>query len=163
MTCGVSEIRVIGIGNTDRGDDAVGIAAARAVAALELPDVCVQEVPDGGLDLLEVWHGARAVLIVDAMHSSASPGAVRRFDAHRAPLPSVWARTSSHTLGITEAVELGRLLDQLPPRVTVYGIEARCCEPGEELSAEAARGVCESVRLMVEEIGWLLSQAMPHA
>ena len=44
-------------------------------------------------------------------------------------------RTSTHLLGVAEAVELGRELDRLPQRLTVYGIEGERFDVGEGLSA----------------------------
>ena len=66
---------VVGLGAADRGDDAVGGHVARAVAALADPRLVVTEHADP-TDLIEVWGGYDAVVVVDATCSGATAGAV---------------------------------------------------------------------------------------
>ena len=55
---------------------------------------------------------------------------VRRFEAHEQPLPASSLRTSTHSLGVVEAIELARSLGELPRHVVVFAIEGRSFEPG---------------------------------
>ena len=132
----MSEHLVIGIGNPDRGDDAAGVLAARRVhggRVIEWADCSV---------LMDLWDSSDDVIVVDAMASGMPPGTVRRFEAQEEKLPAR-AFTSSHAMGIAEAVELARVLDRLPARLTVIGIEAgdlgTGAEPCPEVVAAAAR------------------------
>ncbi|MGA8805322.1 MAG: hypothetical protein WB866_11580, partial [Solirubrobacterales bacterium] len=43
-------------------------------------------------------------------------------------------RSSTHALGVADAVELARELDRLPARLAVYGIEGENFEAGEGLT-----------------------------
>ena len=56
---------VIGIGNPDRGDDAVGVRIARLVAAERL-DVRVLELDDP-TEAFDAWDPADTVVIADAI------------------------------------------------------------------------------------------------
>ena len=53
---------VIGVGNPDRGDDAVGLHVARRVAAAA-PQVSVIEAAGDALRLLDRWRGAEHVVL----------------------------------------------------------------------------------------------------
>jgi len=120
----------IGIGNPLRGDDAAGLLAARALRALGEEGVEVRELEGEPVDLIEAWEEAEAVLVADAVASGGEPGEVHRIDAAAGPLPAALAGPSTHALGLAEAVELGRALGRLPPRLVVYGIEAARFEAG---------------------------------
>ena len=86
-------------------------------------------------------------MLVDTVRSGAPPGTIHRLDASQVPLPSPVRRSSSHTIGIAEAIELARALGTLPTGILVYGVEGRQFEAGTELSDEVAealdRLVCE--------------------
>jgi hydrogenase maturation protease len=54
-------------------------------------------------------------VVVDAASSdTAAPGTVHRFDALRQPLPASVLASSTQTIGVPAAVELGRALGRLP-------------------------------------------------
>ena len=67
------------------------------------------------------------------------------------PLPAVFSRSSTHSFGVAEAVELARALGRLPARVVVFGIEGRDFTPGEGLSPDVDAAVDEVVRRVTEE------------
>ncbi|HET8758253.1 MAG TPA: hydrogenase maturation protease, partial [Solirubrobacteraceae bacterium] len=118
---------MIGVGNAVRGDDAAGLLAARALGGVEL-----EGDPSALIDLFD---GLDAAVVVDAVRSGAAPGTVRRFDAAGGPLPAaIRSSTSTHLVGIAEAIELARTLDRLPPRLTVYAIEGERFEAGAPVS-----------------------------
>lgn len=119
------EILLIGVGNELRGDDAVGLLIARRIQALNLPGVAVLEWNREASGLMELWQNVSMVLLVDAVCSGNPPGTLHRWDAVGAPLPADCFAASSHSLGVAQTVELARVLDRLPPRLIVYGVEAK--------------------------------------
>lgn len=125
---------VIGVGNAARGDDAAGVIAARRLGGLEHEGDPVA--------LLHVWCDADTAIVIDAVSSGAPPGTVHRFDATAAPLPTkLRGSSSTHALGLAEAIELGRTLGQLPARLIVYGIEGERFEAGAELTPAVAAAI----------------------
>jgi hydrogenase maturation protease len=52
-------------------------------------------------------------------------------------------RTSTHALGVPEAIELARALGRLPARLEVYAIEGARFTAGAELSPAVERAVRE--------------------
>jgi hydrogenase maturation protease len=146
-------VLVIGVGNAERGDDAIGRVAARLVRARAPAGVRVIESCGEPASLLDAWRGARRVFLVDAVQSGAARGAIHRFDAGAGALPARFFRCSTHGLGVAEAVELARALRCLPPRLVVYGIEAARFGAGETPSRVLVRAAAEAARRVREEIG----------
>jgi hydrogenase maturation protease len=146
----------IGIGNPLRGDDAAGLLAARSVRQRLDDAVEVLEMEGGPVDLIEAWRGAEQVLVADAVASGGRPGEVHRVDAVAGPLPAGLAGPSTHALGLAEAIELGRVLDRLPPRLVVYGIEAARFDAGAlcgPVVLAAVRRVAAAAERELRELG----------
>jgi hydrogenase maturation protease len=142
---------VIGIGNTFRSDDGVGIWVARRLRHEISRGVSILEATGEGGALLEAWKGAASVFLLDAMRSGAAPGTIHRFDAAVEPIRAKFFRTSSHAFGVGEAVELARALNQLPPHLIIYGIEGANFGPGVELSAVVLRSAAEVCERLLSE------------
>ena len=145
---------VIGVGNAMRGDDAVGLEVVRLLEGSLSPEVAVKTCEGEPVALLDLWEGCTRVVLVDAMVSGAEPGTVRSFDAVTAALPPELSGTSTHLLGVGEAIELARTLGRLPARVDVYAIEAARLDAGQSLSAPvaaAAMVVATSIREALRE------------
>ena len=138
---------VIGVGNSDRGDDAVGLAVARQVRTTAPPDVAVTELDGDQLALLDAWGGADDVHVVDAVCSGAEPGTVHRLDA-AAGLGARFGSRGTHMFSLADVVELARALNRLPARLICHGIEGAAFEVGAPLSQEAQA----AVRLVTAEI-----------
>jgi hydrogenase maturation protease len=135
---------VVGIGNPDRGDDAVGVLVVRC-----LPGLRTVELADCS-GLLDVWDDESNVIVVDAMRSGNHPGTVRRFDASRSVLPTA-TFPSTHSFGLGETVELGRALDRLPDRLIIYGIEAARFDHGGQVTAAVRDALEEAVTAISKE------------
>jgi hydrogenase maturation protease len=134
---------VVGVGNALRGDDGAGLEVARRVRERADADgVLVRELEGEGVGLLDLWTGARAVVLVDSVRSGDAPGTVHRVDATGGPLPAgLRASTSTHAVGVAEAIELARALGRLPDRLVVYGIEGGRFDTGAELSPGVAAAI----------------------
>ncbi|MDT0166438.1 hydrogenase maturation protease [Actinotalea sp. AC32] len=145
---------VVGLGSPDRGDDAVGPAVARGVAALRLPDVRVLTHEDP-TDLVELWTGAELAVVVDGVRSGAPAGTLHVVDAGVGTrgLAHPWAATGhggTHAFGLATAVELARALDRLPPRLVVVGVEVAVLDHGAPLSGAVAHAVGPAVAAVAE-------------
>ena len=140
---GGRRVMVIGVGNALCHDDGAGLAVARRLRARgAAAPIAVREHEGETLALLDVWAGSDAVVLVDAIRSGATPGTIHRFDASEEPLPSeLRGSSSTHAVGLGEAIELGRSLQRLPRRVLVLGVEGRRFDAGVGLSAEVEAGV----------------------
>jgi hydrogenase maturation protease len=147
----VAERVVIGIGNPDRGDDAVGHEVVRLLRGRVPADVVLATETGEATALLRRLDGAGSVFLVDAARSGGAPGAVRRFDARARSLPSGLGAMSSHGFGLAQAIELARALGCLPRTCVVYAVEGAGFDAGASLTPEVARAASEVAgRLLVE-------------
>ena len=148
---GPAQLRVVGVGNAWRGDDAAGLVAARLLREA-LPDLDVRECEGEPVTLLDTWEGADRVWVVDAVSSGAEAGVVHRIDAARKELPRDLFRASTHAFGLAEAVELARALDRLPDRLVVYGVEGSRFSAGDGISPEVEAAAAEVAAAVQREV-----------
>ncbi len=120
------ELRVLGIGSPF-GDDQLGWEVVKLLqkcidlnqfASNQLQLICCDR---PGMYLLELMRDANAVFLIDAIKTGAACGTVHRFKNQE--IEAISNPLSSHTLGVAEAMKMGRALDELPPNVILYGIE----------------------------------------
>jgi hydrogenase maturation protease len=135
---------VIGIGNPDRGDDAVGVHVARQVAAERL-DVLALEFDDPS-EALDAWEPEDTVIVADAISSGAEPGDIHIVDVVKQRLPAGnWSAGGTHALGLAAVVELARSLDLMPRRLVVIGVEAGQYDHGAAMSENVLDAVPAAV------------------
>ena len=132
---------VIGVGNLDAGDDAVGRTVARRLAARPRRGVVVRECSGEAGALLDAWQGFDDVVVVDACRGAGPPGSVRRLLPDELAAFGGLASASSHAFGVATAVGLARALGTLPRSLVVHAIVGRDFVLGTRLSAAARRGV----------------------
>jgi hydrogenase maturation protease len=102
--------------------------------------------------LICLWEGARLAVVVDAAHAHpGSPGRVHRIELDGGHLAQT-STTSSHGLGLGEAVELARVLGLLPDHLVVYAVEGVDGELGTGLSPAVAAAVEPLVEAVEDDI-----------
>jgi hydrogenase maturation protease len=144
-------VRVIGIGNPLRGDDAIGLLVARRVRELAGPDVEVMELEGEPARLIDAWEGTPLAVVVDAVKSDATEGTVMRFDATADPLPHSLSASSTHALGLGDAIEIARALDRLPEHLIVVGIESARFQAGSGLSPAVGAAIDPAAEAVLGE------------
>jgi hydrogenase maturation protease len=153
-----ARIAVIGVGNDFRHDDGVGwaVVARLAERAEErpLPSGTALLVCDGDpARLITLWEGTDLAIVVDAAHAHPGhPGRLHRLELDDGQLPRTSSATSSHGLGLGDAVQLARELDRLPGQLVVYAVEGADSSLGEGLSAPVAAVVAPLAERIAEEI-----------
>ncbi len=157
------KIVVIGIGQTLRGDDAVGIEAVRRwqeafpeTAGRADVQAEMSEMP--GLGLLDLLDGFEAAVLVDAVQSSAAPGSIHRLDPDQLAAFGSGAK-SAHGWGVAETLELDRQLNPSRPRIhlRLVGVEAEQMNMGEPLSKSVEVAMPLVCKAIEEEVQALLS------
>jgi hydrogenase maturation protease len=152
-----TRLKVIGVGNAWRGDDAAGLMVAQRLRQENFAYAEIIESPETADALADAWQDATRVIVVDAVVAGGPPGAIYRFNAHDPAATFPVSRSpSSHGWGVAEAVALGRLFQELPPVLIIYGIEGQNFTLGGGLSKAVAAAIPEAARRIVEEIqAWL--------
>lgn len=152
-------IVVIGIGNPYRGDDGAGVAVVRKISELSITGVTVIIQDGEAARLIESWNENDSVIVVDTVSSGQDPGVLVRFDAVEDPLPvKYFSHSSTHSFSLAEAVELARVLDKLPARLVIYGIEGKNFDNGSEISSEVTATIEEVTERIIRDIGSIRGQ-----
>lgn len=142
------DVVVVGLGNSYRGDDAVGPLVAELFAGVNcgVRDVGPLEEP---LDLLGRFDGADLAIVIDAVRSGAPIGNVRVLDVDVAHSdvdgPAEPAVTSTHGIGLVGVLRLARAVGRAPRRLVVVAIEGEAFELGSAMSAAVRAAVPEAL------------------
>ncbi|SDZ18182.1 hydrogenase maturation protease [Saccharopolyspora shandongensis] len=151
-----ARIAVIGVGNEYRRDDGVGWAVVSRMSerarCRPLPGEAILTACDGDpARLIAMWEDTHLTIVVDAAHARpAHPGRVHRlqFEGDQPWRPR--SKTSSHGLGLSDAVELARVLDRLPRQLVVFAVESAETSLGSGLSQQVS-DVVEPLANRIEE------------
>ena len=124
---------LIGVGNRDRGDDAVGPIVCDLVREQQLAGVVIEVLEGSVVDLPLRWEPDDHVVIVDAAEPAGSAGHVTVVDALAEHLTAP-NTISTHSIDVGAAIELSRALDRLPSGLHIVGVEAEAFEFGAPLT-----------------------------
>jgi hydrogenase maturation protease len=150
---------VIGCGNLNRSDDAVGVRVVQRLqsrfANASTADLRIFDAGTGGMDVMFKVRGARELIIVDACSSGSEAGAIFKLpgsEIDTAHEPGY----SLHDFRWDHAVHAGRRIfgDDFPAALTVYLVEAGSLELGLDLTpavAAAVEKVCDHVARQIHE------------
>ncbi|MEM6733328.1 MAG: hydrogenase maturation protease, partial [Myxococcota bacterium] len=131
-------LTIIGCGNANRSDDAVGVEVARRVrdrlAASTREDVQVFDCGTAGMEVMFAARGTEHLIIVDASKSGSEPGTIYNVpgeELEQEYRPSL----NLHDFRWDHALAAGRQIfaDEYPERVEVFLIEAEELGLGLEL------------------------------
>lgn len=152
---------VIGVGNRDRGDDAVGPIVCDRVAQLALADVDTLVFEGSVLDLPIHWSANDRVVIVDAAEPAGQPGRISTVDglAMRLVTPGT---VSTHTIDVSAAIELARALERLPSELSIIGIEGAAFEFDTPLTPAVEHSAQTVVDRLGDHHGPLRAQPPPN-
>jgi hydrogenase maturation protease len=151
-------ILVLGLGNMLLTDDGVGPALLQQLAGTESTWNGEVEFLDGGtqgLALLGQLSGRRALIIVDALKKGAAPGTVYRLTLPELREVSPGRASSGHESNAGELLAAAELLDELPDRLFVVGVEPEKVTTGVGLSAavqEALPAASDQVACLLHEL-----------
>jgi hydrogenase maturation protease len=105
----------------------------------------------GQASLFDLWGHDEDVVLVDAVAGGTAPGTVHVWEGQDLPGPAV-CRSSTHGLGVMEAIELAQALGRVPVRLRVIGIEGRCFDLGAAVSPEVTGAVEDVVARLTREV-----------
>ncbi|MDY7021311.1 MAG: hydrogenase maturation protease [Cyanobacteriota bacterium] len=146
-------LTIIGCGNLNRCDDAVGVIIAQRLQQYLTgnpdPNVRVFDCGTAGMEVMFQARGSEKLIIIDASSTGSEAGAVFEVpgsELEQLPEPSY----NLHDFRWDHALAAGRRIfqDNFPQDVKVFLIEAECLDLGLELSPvveQAAEKVYESL------------------
>jgi hydrogenase maturation protease len=150
---GQEPVLVIGVGNPYRRDDGFGVVVLNRLGEQPTPGLLTVEESGESAALISRWSGHPFVIMVDAVSSGAEPGTIHRLECGDGKwnVPARSSQASTHGLGVANAVELGTVLNQLPERLVIFGVETADVSNGSGLTAKVAAAVDVVVAKIVAE------------
>lgn len=146
-------ITVIGCGNANRSDDAVGIEVVRLLNDSDdlrsRTDVRLLDAGTDGMAVMFAARGCKTLIVVDSCRTGAEPGAIFRIPGSEVESPRP-PSLNLHDFRWDHALYAGRKMygDAFPADVTVYLVEAASCDFGIGLSPAieiASKSVADSI------------------
>jgi hydrogenase maturation protease len=148
--------QIIGCGNRNRMDDAAGVLVGERLREMGI----AAEIQSGNaFELIASWEGQEHVILIDAVVTSAPCGTVHVWEGNPPRLPRT-LQISSHGFGLAEALRLGQVLNSLPDRITVYGIEGGEFGTGETVSSEVLTAIERVTQQIAQEFS---TEKLRHA
>ncbi len=131
-----NKIAVIGLGNTLRRDDGIGILILESLLKRRRKQGAdYLNFGIAGIDLLHRIQSYDKVLLIDAINGSISPGELKIFDLSKIRYDFKNAVTSSHEIGLKDLFTLSKKLG-IKTKICVAGIQAKDTSYGEGLSED---------------------------
>lgn len=129
------KILILGLGNVLLKDEGAGIAAINIIrdSFRFIGDVDIIDGGTLGLDLLHIVGGCEKVLIVDAVDFGKEPGYVGLLEKEEIPQTLFW-KPSAHNIGLSDLMSALRLIEQMPDKLCLVGIQPEALTPGIEIS-----------------------------
>ncbi len=148
---------VLGMGNTIRGDDGVGIMAAAILKGrIHYPGIEIRETQEAGINLLDIISGYEKVLIVDSICAKeAEPGSISRFSILGANGKNrIKGLYSSHQLGLDTVVKIAHALNlKMPQEVIIYAVGIKENDSfADGLTAKVKRAIPKLLTLLEREL-----------
>jgi hydrogenase maturation protease len=137
-------VRVVGCGNRDAGDDAVGLIIAEQLRGRLPSGFDVRTETGGGAGLIRWCEDIETLILVDAALATEDfpAGQWRRlaYPADREQLGAM-ALSGSHLLGLAQGLELALALGTLPGEVQIHAMAGAQFELGAGLSPAVERAL----------------------
>jgi hydrogenase maturation protease len=131
------QVIVIGLGNILLRDEGLGVRLIqRLQTGYNYPsNVTLLDGGTLGLDLLPYLDDAVCLILVDAVDVDRPPGTVVRWQDDDIPA-SLSLKMSPHQIGLSDLLAAASLINVLPERVILWGMQPGIIEPGLELTPE---------------------------
>lgn len=143
---------VLGIGNTIRTDDGVGIHIVRELKnKIDNPDIDIKETSLAGFILIDLLRGYDRAIVVDSIKTTnAKVGDIYKLT------PDSFKKTirmaSSHEINFATAVELGKKMNiKMPAPILIYAIEIKDNTTFSEQCTPEVQAVIPKVIRMIED------------
>jgi hydrogenase maturation protease len=141
-----SRLKVIAVGNDLYGDDGVGNAVLHELEKMsEMKDVELIDGATDALGLIDYFPDTDHVIIVDAAQMGEKPGTVKVFSKEEIKLKIKMDHLSIHGISLAETFEIAKMVDSLPEKITIIGIEPKNIGISQALSDVVMRSIPEVV------------------
>ena len=152
-------VRIIGCGNPDAGDDAIGLIIAEQLRARLPPEVEVRSDTAGGASLIHWCEDVETLFIVDAALATDDfpAGCCRQFayPADREQLKAT-AFSGTHLLCIFPTLELAQTVNKLPNELLIFAVAGAHFGLGAGLSPAVEQALAAVLNEVEKDVVWRL-------
>ena len=143
---------VIGLGNPFRRDDGIGPAVVTALEPQVQPDVALVAATRDPTVLIAAWADTELAIVIDAaVCQPSTPGRICRY-ASGLPTDTP-AGGNTHSVGVSEAIQLAAVLNRAPRRLVLFAVEAADTSVGQGLSPAVEAAIPKLSKSILHEIG----------
>jgi len=144
-------LKVLGIGNTLRGDDGIGPVIIEELKKLDLPDsINLIEIGSDAFSIIDHFENKQSVLVIDCAQMGKDPGECVKFDVKNENLPILDKAISVHGFGFADVYKLAQNLYE-DIQCTIIGIQPKSIEFNTGLSEEVKNNIPLIINMVMEE------------
>ena len=153
----MAKLGVLGIGNTLKGDDGIGVALVNRLQDKGIPgDIEFHEVGTSGMNILHYLKDLETAVIVDAIRSEGEPGDSIFF--HPDEVDSDIEVRSTHDANLLEAIELSEAMGERPDRIVIMGVIPEDMSIRDELSPALQEKLPELLEKLRDKVASLTEE-----
>lgn len=148
-----SKVAIIGLGNTLRRDDGIGIHVLALLQERFNPnDIAFLNFGIASFGLVNTINDFRKVLLIDAIDADLKPATLRIFKLDEVSCQTKEKKLSSHELSLGDLLDLAKTLG-VSSDVHIAGIQIKDVSYGLEMTHEletAKTGIAEEIRKFID-------------
>ncbi len=159
----MKKIGVIGIGNTLRKDDGIGIILIEKLIEQKekLPkNIEFIDGGTGGMNLLHLLANFDGVVIIDAVNFGGKIGESRIFTLDEIESKKISVKTSIHESDFLKIIEISKQLKECPERIFVFGIQPKDTSHGQNLSSDLHKKLQSILDDLIRETKKIIKQIL---
>jgi hydrogenase maturation protease len=144
-------LKIIGIGNTLRGDDGIGPYIINELRKEKLPEaVQLFDIGSDAFAVIDHLISEHPVLIIDCAQMNKNPGEVVKFNVEEKTLSILENAISLHGFGFTDVYKMAKKLND-NIQCTIVGVQPKLIEFNSDLSEEVKNSIPSIIKLVMEE------------
>lgn len=153
----MAKLGVLGIGNTLKGDDGIGVVLVNRLQDKDIPgEIEFHEVGTSGMNILHYLKDLESAVIVDAIRTEGEPGDSVFF--HPDEVDSDIEVRSTHDANLLEAIELSEAMGERPDRIVIMGVIPKDMPIRDELSPSLQKKLPELVKKLRGKITSIIEE-----
>ncbi len=144
-------LKVLGIGNTLRGDDGIGPSVIEELQKENLPEsIQLFDIGSDAFSIIDHFENEHPVLVIDCAQMGKEPGEVVKFDVKDENLPILDKAISIHGFGFSDVYKMAKNLYE-NIQCTIIGIQPKSLEFNTGLSDEIKNKIPSIIKMVIEE------------
>ena len=144
-------LKVLGIGNTLRGDDGIGPIIIDELMKRDLPDsIQLYDIGSDAFSIIDHFEKEEPVLVIDCAQMGKEPGEVVKFDVKDENLPILDKAISIHGFGFSDVYKMAKNLYE-NIQCTIIGVQPKSLEFNTGLSEEVKNKIPSIIKMIMEE------------